>query len=139
MNKKLIGDIMNKKNIFRLIAIVLIVVGVFVIAFALISDNDKNNNNHSSNNVDNDKEVNNGVDESDPSDERPSLSYDDVYSMALSLYGGDNVNIELEEEIDRFVIKRIYKATGVVERYYVDKETGFISTDEIIMDSVVTG
>lgn len=122
---------MDKKNIFKLIAIVLVVLSILGIAFLLSGNRGENNNNVDSNGT--------GLDKPNPPVTDHVLSYDDVYSMALSLYGGDNVNIELEEETDRYVIKRIYKATGVVERYYVDKETGFISTDVIIMESVVTG
>ena len=127
---------MDKKNIFKLIAIILIVVGILTIALALITANDNDNN--TDNKVDS-EDVNNGGGDLDPPPIVSEMTYEDVYSMALSLYGGDNVNIEIEEETERFVIKRIFKSTGAIERYFVDKETGSISTEELIFESEITG
>lgn len=118
---------MNKKNIFKLIAIILVVVGILCIALSFVVGKDKGNNKESNTNDDSDVVVQPVT----PDDEIAPMTYDDVYNMAVSLYGGDNVNIEIEEDTDRFVIKRIYKTTGIIEHYYVDKETGAISTDPI--------
>jgi hypothetical protein len=112
---------MSKKNLFKLIAIVLVVVGLFLISISFIVRN-KND----------EKEPDNVVEEK-PNDSN-KLTYAKVYQMAINLYSGNDIDVAVEEETERFVIKRIYKSTGKTERYYVDKETGIISTDEVVVE-----
>ena len=118
---------MKNKNIFKLISIILVVIGLLCIALSFVVGKDKEENKKPNDNDDG------GVvgEPVTPDDEDFSVTYEDIYNMAYSLYGGDDVNIEIAEEADRFIIKRIYKSNGSTEYYYVDKKTGSISTDPI--------
>lgn len=122
---------MKKRNIFSLIAILLIVIGFLLIALSFVADKD------------NVKMESNNNDEVKPGEaveiEKTSITYDSVYSMGLSLYGGENIKIEVDEEDERFVIKRLFLETENFEFYYVDKETGSIYTEDFITESLPTG
>jgi hypothetical protein len=127
---------MKKKNVFKISSIILVVIGIVLISLSFIVSDKKemkpdDNANNSEDNVE--------VKPSTPDDTKPSLTYKEVYDMAVSLYGGAGITIEVVEEDDKFVINRNSNASDNVETYFVDKITGSISVADVVISDGTSG
>ena len=94
---------MKNKNVFKLSSIILVVIGVVLIFLSFIVSDKKemkpdDNANNSEDNVE--------VKPSTPDDTKPPLTYKEVYDMAVSLYGGAGITIEVVEEDGMIAINK---------------------------------
>lgn len=116
---------MKNKNVLKLSAIILIVIGIVLLSLSFIISGEKetnNNQNNDNSNVD--------VKPSTSNDEKTSISYESVLEMATSLYGGEGFAVAVKDDGDRFVIERKYESNGNIEIYFVDKATGSVYTED---------
>lgn len=112
----------------RVIAIVILILGVILISvgvYFIVNNNSDNNEN-----IDNNSDNNINTDHSDNT-EKPEIiiDCDSAYETAVSLYGGEGKTIEVKEESNKFIIY-VKNSNGIIiNTFNMDKKTGLISEE----------
>lgn len=102
------------------------IIGIFLIIVGLTSYFiiNKNYENNPPSNPNNDvPSVDNGSEEP----EIVGLDYDSAYSLAVSLYGGENIIIEMTETENAYVVYVKGTDNSILNTFNMDKKTGVIS------------
>ena len=117
--------------------IIMIAIGFFLVLSGLYFTNLNDNNNKDSidnnnSNLTDDPNIDNIVE-----NDNSYSGYDDVYQMAITLYGGKDKIIELKEEEKQYVIIIKDFSGNLLDTLNYDKETGVITGEPQIFEETV--